>query len=145
MKKLFATLLSAVIIQCSYAQILNPLNFNYATVKKGANLYEVHVKTVIDPGWHIYSTLNSGGGALSTSLSFTNARAIGTAKEIGKMKTIFEKEFNVNQKFFEDKVEFVQMVKFLPGNKKVSGEVDYMACNDRQCLPPKKATFEIPL
>ena len=144
MKKIFFTLLSAVIIQCSFGQILNPEKFAYTNVKKGNNQYEVHIKTSVDPKWHIYSVSNPDGGALPTSISFTNASKVGKAKEIGKLKTTFEKEFNVNQKFYEDKVEFVQLVKLLPGNKKITGNIEYMACNDRQCLPPKKTSFEIP-
>ncbi|MEO6219689.1 MAG: protein-disulfide reductase DsbD domain-containing protein [Ginsengibacter sp.] len=144
MKKIIFTLLSAVTIQCSFGQILNPVKFTYATIKKGNNQYEVHIKTSVDTRWHIYSVSNPEGGAIPTSMTFANATKIGTAKEIGKLKTIFEKEFNVKQKFYEDKVEFVQLVKLLPGNKKISGTIEYMACNDRQCLPPKKTSFEIP-
>ncbi|MEO6290930.1 MAG: protein-disulfide reductase DsbD domain-containing protein [Ginsengibacter sp.] len=144
MKKIIFTLLSAVIIQSSFGQILNPVKFTYTTIKKGNNQYEVHIKTTVDPKWHIYSVTNPEGGAFPTSMSFTNASKIGKAKEIGKLKTTFEKVFNVDQKFYEDKVEFVQLVKLLPGNKKISGMIEYMACNDRQCLPPKKTSFEIP-
>lgn len=144
MKKIFFTILLSVIIQCSFAQILNPVSFTYNTIKKGNNQYEVHIKTSVDPKWHIYSVSNPEGGAIPTSVSFINASKIGKGKEIGKMKTIFEKEFNVNQKFYEGKVEFVQLVKLLPGNKKIAGTIEYMACNDRQCLPPRKTSFEIP-
>ena len=144
MKKIFFTIFFAVIIQCSFSQILNPVSFTYNTIKKGGNQYEVHIKTSVDPKWHIYSVSNPVGGALPTSVSFANASKIGKAKEIGTMKTTFEKEFNVNQKFYESTVEFVQLVKLLPGNKKISGTIEYMACNDRQCLPPKKTSFEIP-
>ncbi len=144
MKKIFFTILSAVIIQCSFAQILNPVSFTYKTIKKGNNQYEVHISTSVQARWHIYSISNPEGGALPTSISFVNASTIGKAKEVGKMKTIFEKEFKVNQKFYENTVEFVQLVKLLPGNKKITGNIEYMACNDRQCLPPKNTSFEIP-
>ncbi len=144
MEKIFFTVLSTFIIQASFGQILNPVSFTYSTVNKGNNQYEVHIKTTVDPKWHIYSVNNPEGGALPTDMVFTNAVKIGKVKEVGKVKTIFEKEFKVNQKFYEDKVDFVQLVKLLPGNKKISGSIEYMACNDRQCLPPKKTSFEIP-
>ena len=145
MKKIIFTFITAVIIQSCFGQILNPVRFAYTIVKKGNNQYEVHAKTSVDTKWHIYSTNNPQGGAIPTSMTFINATRIGEVKEIGKPKIIFEKEFNVDQKFYEDKVEFVQLVKLLPGNKKISGIIEYMACNDRQCLPPKKMSFEIPL
>ena len=33
--------------------------------------------------------------------------------------------------------------KLKPGNKKITGTVTYMVCNDRQCLPPKDVEFKI--
>ncbi len=145
MKKLGFILLSAFIINTSFGQILNPVKFSYSTVKKSNTQYEVHIKTAVDPKWHIYSIYNPDGGAQATALTFTNVKAVGKPKEAGKMKTIFEQEFKVNQKYFEQNVDFIQTVKVQPGTKKVSGTIEYMVCNDRQCLPPKTVAFDIAL
>lgn len=145
MKKIFFTLLSFFIITVSFGQILNPVKFSYAAVKKSNNQYEVHIKTSVEPRWHIYSIYNPDGGAQATALAFTNGKAVGKTKETGKLKTIFEKEFNVNQKYFETNVDFVQTVKVEPGAKKVTGTIEYMVCNDKQCLPPKTVAFDIAL
>lgn len=145
MKKIFFTFLSAFIIHTSFGQILNPVKFSYSAVKKTNNQYEVHIKTVVEPRWHIYSIYNPDGGAQATALTFTNGKSIGKAKESGKLKTNFEKEFKVNQKFFEQNVDFIQTVKVVPGTKKVSGTIEYMVCNDKQCLPPKTVAFDIAL
>ncbi len=145
MKKIIFTLLAAFIIHASFAQILNPARFTYSSVKKNNNQYEIHIKASVEPKWHIYSIYNPDGGAQPTALAFSNAKIVGKAKEMGKMKTIFEKEFKVNQKFFEQNVDFVQTVKVSPGTKKVSGTIEYMVCNDRQCLPPKTVAFDITL
>ena len=145
MKKLIFILLSVFIISTSFGQILNPVKFSYSTVKKSSNEYEVHIKTAVDPKWHIYSIYNPDGGAQATALTFTNAKAVGKPKEAGKMKTIFEQEFKVNQKYFEQNVDFIQTVKVQPGTKKVSGSIEYMVCNDKQCLPPKIVAFDIAL
>ena len=145
MKKIFFTLLTGCIIQASFAQILNPAKFDCSSIKKGPNQFEIHIKAVVQPMWHIYSIYNPEGGAQPTALTFSNAKAVGKPKEMGKMKTIFEKEFKVNQKFFEEKVDFVQTVKVVPGTRKVSGTIEYMVCNDKQCLPPKTVAFDITL
>ncbi|MEO8765145.1 MAG: protein-disulfide reductase DsbD domain-containing protein [Ginsengibacter sp.] len=145
MKKIFITFLSVFVIQAAIAQILNPAKFDYTCVKKGANQFEVHIKASVQPMWHIYSIYNPEGGAQATALTFSNAKVIGKAKEMGKLKTVFEKEFKVNQKFFEQNVDFVQIVKVDPGAKKVSGTIEYMVCNDKQCLPPKTVAFDISL
>ena len=143
MKKLFFTLLTLFILSATYAQILNPITFNYSVVKKGNDLYEVHVKAMIEPKWHIYSVNNPDGGAQATEIKIKDGKVVGATKENGKIKTMFEKEFNVNQKYFESSVDFIQLIKLKPGNKKISGTVNYMVCNDRQCLPPKEVEFKI--
>ena len=142
MKKLLFTLVTLFTITASYAQILNPVTFNYSVVKKGNDLYEVHVKAMIEPKWHIYSVKNPNGGAQATGIKIKEGKIIGALKENGKLKTIFEKEFNVNQKYFESSVDFVQLVRLKKGYK-ITGTINYMACNDRQCLPPKEVEFKI--
>ena len=143
MKKLIFTLFALATIIGSYAQILNPVTFNYSVVKKGTDMYEVHVKAMLQPKWHIYSVKNPDGGAIATELKIIDGKVVGAVKEKGKLKTSFEKEFNVNQKYFESSVEFVQLVKTKPGSNKISGSINYMVCNDKQCLPPKEVEFKI--
>jgi len=49
-----------------------------------------------------------------------------------------EEVFGVDVKYFEGKVDFVQRVK-LRGSAKnefFPGTVEFMVCNDQQCLPP---------
>jgi len=145
MKKIIFTLSSAFIIHTCFGQILNPAKFSYSTIKKGKNQFEIHIKASVEPKWHIYSIYNPEGGAQATALTFSNAKVVGKAKEMGRMKTVFEKEFKANQKFFERYVDFVQTVKVDPGIKKVSGTIEYMVCNDKQCLPPKTVVFDITL
>ena len=145
MKKLFFTLLVLFVLQVSYAQILNPVKFSYSAVKKGNNQYEVHIKSMIEPKWHIYSVTNPEGGAEATEVKLEGVKTIGKVKEIGKMKTIYDKEFKMDQRYFENTVDFVQVVGISNGVKKLSGSVTYMVCNDRQCLPPKEIPFEIKL
>ncbi len=143
MKKSIFTLIAICFLSVSYAQILNPVTFNYSVVKKGKDIYEVHVKAMIQPKWHIYSVNNPDGGAQPTELKINEGNTVGSVKEKGKLKTMFEKEFNVNQKYFESSVDFVQLLKLKPTDNKISGTITYMVCNDRQCLPPKEVEFKI--
>jgi thiol:disulfide interchange protein DsbD len=142
MKKLLFTLFTLFALSASYAQILNPVTFNYSLVKKGNDLYEVHIKATIQPKWHIYSVKNPDGGAVPTEIKIKDVSTVGAVKENGKMKTVFEKEFNVNQKYFENSVDFVQTIKSKHPDK-ITGTINYMVCNDKQCLPPKEVEFKI--
>lgn len=145
MKKIIFTLLLSVALHFSYGQILNPAKFSYSAIKKGMNHYEVHIRSILEPKWHIYSVKNPEGGAEATVVKLEKVKALGKIKEVGKMKTVYDKEFKMNQKYFENTVDFVQNIVVVKGEKKVTGSITYMVCNDRQCLPPKEVPFEIKL
>jgi thiol:disulfide interchange protein DsbD len=145
MKKIIFYFLSVFIYTTSSAQFLNPVKFNYSAVKKGNNLYELHIKSVIEPKWHLYSVTNPEGGAQATVVKIKDVKSIGALKAKGNLKTGFNKDFGVNEKYFENTVDFVQLVKLNPGDRKIAGTIEYMVCNDRQCLPPKEVEFKIKL
>lgn len=145
MKKIIFTIIAFFFLSASFAQILNPVRFDYSAVKKGNNLYEVRIKTLLQPTWHIYSIKNPPGGAEPTAIKVKEGNRLGTVKEKGKLKTVYDKEFQVTQNYYENTVDFVQLVKINSGATKITGNIVYMVCNDKQCLPPKDVEFSIKL
>jgi thiol:disulfide interchange protein DsbD len=73
--------------------------------------------------------------------------AAGKAKEIGKLEKTLDKNFSakgVEVLFFGDQVQFVQNITLKGAVKtNISGSVEYMVCDDSQCLPPTKKSFDI--
>jgi hypothetical protein len=71
----------------------------------------------------------------------------GKVKEIGALHKVPEPAFGVDVWYYKDKVDFVQIVKLKkPGVKtSLSGTVEFMACDESQCLPPEEIPFEIEL
>ena len=71
---------------------------------------------------------------------------VGKAAEKGKLEKFYDKNFKTNVLYYANSVVFVQTVK-IRGTAKTSltGTVDYMVCDDEQCLPPKKQSFDIKL
>lgn len=133
----------------SYAQIKNPVKWNYSSKKIDATTYELHVTATIDPGWHIYSIDHQSDIGVATSLNFTK-NPLGTAQ--GKIavvgKSVKKKDPSTGEmvKFYENKVDLVQIVKLkAPVKTSFSGTVEYMACDDKQCLPPTEKSFTIAL
>ena len=55
-------------------------------------------------------------------------------KEIAK----FDKMFEMNLRYFEGSVTFVQKVKFTKPEYAIDGYLEYGACNDESCLPPQE-------
>jgi hypothetical protein len=132
-----------------FAQVQNPVHWSFSSKKLPTGAYEIHLTALIDNGWHTYSQTTPDGGPVPTSISFTKNPLVtmdGTAKEVGKLEQHAEPLFGVDVKQFSNKVDFVQVVK-VKGNIKtvVAGTIDFMVCNDKQCLPPSSQKFSISL
>lgn len=130
------------------AQLKDPVKWSAASKKVGAG-YEVTLVATLPKPWHIYSQHTGDGGPVATNFKFAKNPLVtfdGSVKEVGKLKEEYDKNFDTKVKYFGDKVEFVQNVK-VKGNIKtnVSVTVEYMTCDDTQCLPPTKKTFSVSL
>lgn len=133
----------------AFCQVKNPVKWTYSAKKLATGKYEVHMTATVEKGWHIYSQATPEGGPVPTQFTFTKNPLVtlsGPVKEVGKMETHFEKLFDVNVKQFSDKVDFVQVVT-VKGTVKtnLAGKVEYMLCDDKQCLPPASQSFSIAL
>lgn len=144
-KALFSLLI--VIPFMGFAQIQDPVKWSFTSKKISTDTYEVHLAATIQPGWHIYSQTTPEGGPIPTAISFSKNPLLtlsGTAKEVGKLEQHNEPLFGVEVKQYSNKVDFVQSVQ-LKSNAKtnVSGSVEFMVCNNKQCLPPKTVEFSV--
>lgn len=149
MKRIFNTLLALFIAQMAVAQVQNPAEWTFEATKKTADTYEVVITATIDPGWHIYSQNTGKGGPLPTKVAFKPNPLVnftGKVKEVGKLEKVKDEIFKTDVLYFSDRVQYVQTIK-LKGKVKtnISGTVDYMLCNDHECLPPTKKSFDIKL
>ena len=148
MKKLLGTAFICLVLPVlAGAQILNPVHWNYSAKKIGAGQYILHMTARIDPGWHLYAQ-DAGEGPVPTSFKFddnSGTKFTGKVREVGKLLKQFDKNFNSVLKYYENKVDFVQYVSVEAGTKSVKGTLEYMVCDDHQCLPPKDVDFEISL
>jgi hypothetical protein len=130
------------------AQIKDPVKWT-TTSKKVGDGYEVTLTATLPKPWHIYSQFTGDGGPVPTSFKFAKNPLVtfdGNVKEVGKLLEAYDKNFDTKVKSFGEKVAFVQNVK-VKGNIKtnVSVTVEYMTCDDSQCLPPTKKTFSVSL
>jgi thiol:disulfide interchange protein DsbD len=66
---------------------------------------------------------------------------------VGKLEKHKEPLFgNIDVKQFSNKVDFVQVVKLkAPVKTSVNVAVEFMVCNDKQCLPPSVKKFSVAL
>ncbi len=147
------TILALLFLFCGsflFAQIVsNPVEWTASAKKIGDKTYEIRLSADIKDGWHIYSQTTPDGGPIPTAITFTKNPLVtsnGIPKETGKLEKRFEPLFGVDVKQYSDKVDFVQIVK-LKANVKtnVALAVEFMVCNDKQCLPPSTKKFTVAL
>jgi len=101
--------------------------------------------------WHIYSQNTGKGGPIPTKISINTNPLVtvapGKAKEIGKQEKTLDKNFGpqgVEVLYYSNQVQFVQNLSLKGAVKtNISGTVAYMICDDSQCLPPTKKSFDI--
>lgn len=148
MKKAGLTSLLIIFLHIAFAQLENPVSWSFTSIKTGPKKYELHMTAAIGANWHVY-TQDAGEGPISTSFTFTKNPLVkleGKVKEIGKIETLFDPNFNSTLKFYKDKVDFVQKISIKStASTVVKGTVLYMVCNDKKCLPPKEIPFSIKL
>lgn len=148
MQKIVLFLLSGLFAFNAMSQIKDPVKWT-TTSKKKADGFEVILTATLPKPWHIYSQNTGEGGPVATNFSFTKNPLLtfdGKVKEVGLLKEQYDKLFDTKVKYYGDKVDFVQFVK-VKGNVKtnVNVTVEYMTCNDSQCLPPTKKMFSVSL
>ncbi len=136
MKRIF--ILVFLISSIGYSQILEPVKWS-ASVKKVSNLeYELIINAAIEPNYHLYSLKVPEGGPLPTIFIFEVSKdyeLVGNMTE-DKGHITFDPIFELNIKYFENSAIFKQRIK-LKAKKalKVTGEIEFMTCNDASCVP----------
>jgi cytochrome c biogenesis DsbD-like protein len=145
MMNMFMALFASLWFWAVYAQ--EPVHWNFSAKKIDGNTYEIHISATIDAPWHTYSQWTPADGPLPTKIIFTQNPLValnGKTRELGELHRIHDKTFGVDVHFFEGGVDFVQALR-LKGNTKtaITGTVEFMTCNERKCLPPKKIPFTI--
>jgi Disulphide bond corrector protein DsbC len=145
LKWMMAILLANMTPGRAKAQILHPVSWSYAAKKISASEAVVFMKATIGDGWHVYSQYVKEGGPVKTTFIFKPSPDYVTDGPTIQPKPVvrMEKVFNMNVGFFEHSVVFQQKVKLKSAQTTVTGTLEYMTCNDQQCLPPEDINFSI--
>ncbi len=145
-RKLLYLIILVVFSLASQAQIYDPVTWDFRVEKTGEKNYEIIITAFIEKGSHIYSMNIPEGGPIPTSVEiFTTDEFIpdGNAFEVTKPEEIFDEAFGFRISTFSDMAEFRQRITAISPSFTVSGAVNYMACNNTTCSPPKDVEFKI--
>jgi len=128
------------------AQLEKPITWSYFAKKTSKNEATLYLKAKMQSKWHIYS-LDVKGIPAKTSFTFPSSRdyiLVGKPQE-PKPISKYDKILKLNLTYFEKEVVFVQKIKLNKPSTVVKGNVEFMACNDKQCLPSDEVSFSVPV
>jgi len=148
MKRLLLTLTISLTAHVLFAQ--NPVHWNFFVKKVADKTYEIHLVATIDTSWHTYSQTQPVDAIASpTKISFHSNPLVwlqGTPKETGRLEKYKNETLGISANQYFGKVEFIQRVVLKAAVKiAIAGEVQFQACTDKRCLPPKIITFSLSL
>ena len=128
------------------AQFASPISWSFEQRALGDDRFELTATATAEPGWAIYSQFTDENGPVPTTFYFTKGdhyELIGKAEESGHRKEGIDELFGVNViKFLSDEpVTFTQTVHVTDYGTPIKGEVEFMCCDDEQCLPPSSEPF----
>ena len=99
----------------------------------------------IEHGWHLYGFDFPEGGPSPLSFSFekvSGAELIGSIVSDSKRIEVYDNLFEMSLNWYEGEVVFKQRIKISDFSIfGVTGDVEYMLCNDNTCLPPTRSYF----
>jgi thiol:disulfide interchange protein DsbD len=127
------------------AQILTPVKWKIELTDPASAEKEVRFTATAERGWHVYDTDLPDGGPIPTGFTFESLKG---AELVGKPAasvapvTVHDEMFDMDVRWYAGTVTFTQKILITDIKKfKLTGEVEFMACNDEMCLPPERVRF----
>ncbi len=133
------------------AQFTNPISWEFSFEPVAGDEFDLIAVSTAEDGFAIYSQYTPEGGPVPTSFVWEpgdHYELVGKGKEEGHKKSGIDDMFGIDViKFLDDKpVTWTQRVKVKDYGKPIEMMVEWMCCDDEQCLPPteEEYSFVIP-
>ena len=143
MKKLI-TLLLIAFATIANAQIHNPVKWKTAVEKINDNEYYLVATASIEAGWKLYGQNIPPNGPVPTSFKYTQTPTFELVGKTEESKPIVkhDKVFDMEIAYFYKQAVFKQRIKLLGELTSIKAEVEFMSCDDSNCLPPDTVDLE---
>ncbi len=131
----------------NYPPASAPVAWTFASIHQDNGSVTVEMLAVVDAGWHMYATeLPSEKGPVATSIRFKPSTQYAILGELQEPEPVeeYDPNFDMVVRHHSGSVRFTMPIKpAVSGTIVVEGEVEYMVCNDKTCLPPKVVPFKL--
>ena len=136
------------LVQSIPAQILEPVKWSFKVNRTADAEAELQFIATIDNHWHLYSQDVPDGGPRPTIFSIDKGSGYQLIGKVTEPKAIeeYDPNFEMKVRYFANKVIFKQKVRILTDKPfKITGFLEFMCCDDHQCLPPTEVPFTFTL
>jgi thiol:disulfide interchange protein DsbD len=125
----------------------SPVKWHVQAMRSDDGLVRIELRAEVEEGWHIYATsLPSDEGPIATGIRFkpsADFRLKGSLLEPEPVQ-VYDPNFGMQVRYHEGSPVFAQAIApARAGSFDVEGEVEYMVCNDKTCLPPVVVPFKL--
>jgi len=148
MKHIFTTIGVLFISIYSYAQIIDPVIWNFSKKQISENQIELQFTANIEENWHLYSQFTgqylNDDGPVPTSFIFTESDSYIRKDSVIEEPPIEEYDpiWDETLKYYEGEVTFRQIIEVLTNDPfKIEGDINFMLCDEAQCVFPMPVTF----
>jgi len=147
-KRFLTASIATVLVSLALGQPKNYVKWSFSQKKISANEIELQFKATPEPGWHVYSQIETPDGPTPTSIEFVKSSdyaLIGKTIEPKPHETMEPLFDSAIVRSFDGPVIFRQKIKVLTTKAfVVKGEIYGMTCNESQCQafsPPVEFDF----
>lgn len=138
-------LITLLAVVATAAQGANAIRWRMSVKMTSDTEGVITLRAVVQQGWHLYGTQLPANGPKPTKFNFSNSvgiQTVGNLTPSRKPLTVHDEMFDMDLTWWDANVEFTQ--KFKITNRegaKVVATVNFMGCNNQNCLPPKTETL----
>lgn len=141
------SILIASLMAFSTVQANGPVTWKAIATSASEGNVTVAVTGMCEPGWHIYALhLDRDDGPIPTRVRFDPSSdyvLVDSLRAPGP-DVAYDPNFAMELGTYSDSVTFTATVhRQVSAAFPVRGEVEYMSCNDKTCLPPRTVPFTI--
>jgi len=131
----------------TFREAQSPVSWTGRLQRAAPGTYTLTLEAKIDQGWYTYSQFLEEDGPIATGIYFDEQEGLerkGTARESGAVKVEeYDTNFEMELVKFKQSAIFEQSFQLNDAATPVTGYLEYMVCNDTQCLPPAQVPFHI--
>jgi thiol:disulfide interchange protein DsbD len=131
------------------SQVLEPVKWQFSLQSVSDTEVEIVAVAAIDEGWHLYSVNLPEGGPVPTSVNLIESgkyEVAGAIRQEPQPEKQYDQTFDMELSWFSNSASLTLPVRIKsPDVDVIEGYVEFMVCDDEQCLPPDRIDFSLPL